>query len=144
MIWRVNDVVYRDIDELLEQIITEDDFDDEDYVEESINEAYGSIDICGEEFMAYDILHNMNDSLLDEYRDGCAADWVERERDDAKYDLERLDPGEGAYINGYYVECEEGEEDDEDWEPEVYVDPCAVSEEDDTKIRDLFKDFQQL
>lgn len=139
--WRVDGRVYRDVDLLVEDLITEDSFDDEDYIEESVNEAYGSIEIAGETFEAYDILHDMNEYLLDDVRSDFIDNWVETERDDAKYELERLDPGETVYIHGSYVECIDEEEEPEE---EVYVDPTEVSKEDDTAIRSLFDDFQKI
>lgn len=138
--YRVDGRVYEDVDLLVEDLITEDSFDDEDYIEESVNEAYGSIEIAGETFEAYDILHDMNEYLLDDVRNDFIDSWVENEREDAKYELNRLDPGEGCYVHGSYVECIEDDEPEE----EVYVDPTEVSKEDDTAIRSLFDDFQKI
>ena len=138
--YRVNGHIYNDADSLVEDLITEDSFDDEDYIEESINESYGSIDIAGETFEAYDILNNLNDSLLADIRDEIIEGWVESEREDIKYALERLDPGEEYCINGARVECIGDEEPEE----EVYVDPTEVNKEDDNAIRSLFDGFQKI
>lgn len=52
----------RCLEDWLRSYITEDDVD----LEDLINDAYGSIEICGRDFYAYDILNALGDDMLDD------------------------------------------------------------------------------
>lgn len=114
MIYRVDDNVFYDIESVLDYCICEDwHSDDHDEFEEWVNDAYGFIVIAGERFYAYDILDRMDESTLDSLRDDYCESENDRDRGDARYELEHADPGDLVECQGYTIHVEEEEEQEE-------------------------------
>lgn len=113
MIYRVDDEVFYDIDAVLDYCISEDyHSDDYDEFEDWVNEAYGSIDIAGERFYAYNILDKMDESTFYALKDDYCEEENDRDRGDARYELEHAESGDRVECQGYtiYVEEEKGQE----------------------------------
>ena len=114
MIYRVNDDVFHDIDAVLDYCIDEDyHSDDYDEFEDHVNDTYGYIDIAGERFYAYDILDKMDENTLDDLKDDYCEEENERDRDDARYGLEHVKPGDWVECQGYTIYVEEEQEQEE-------------------------------
>lgn len=114
MIYRVDDDVFHDIETVVDYCISEDwHNDDYEQFEEWVNEAYGFITIAGKRFSAYDILDKMDEDAFFALRDEYCEGENERDREDAKYELEHAEPGDRVECQGYTIYVEEEKEEEE-------------------------------
>ena len=115
MIYKVNDETFDNIDDVIEYCIEPDYHRDDDYFKEWVDEEYGSIDIGGKTYYAYDILrdddYNYSD-VLDAYCE-CEND---NDEGNARYALRNASDGEEVYIQAYTVKCYESGDYDGDGE----------------------------
>ena len=120
MIYRVDDDVFHDIDAVLDYCICEDyHSDDYDEFEEWVNDAYGFIAIAVERYYAYDILDKLDENTLDSLRDDYCESENDRDREDARYELEHADPGDRVECQGYTSHVEEEQEEQEEPDNDV-------------------------
>jgi len=110
-----NDEVFDNYEDAVDSCIDEDYHSDDDYFEEWVNDTYGSIEIGGDTFWAYDIIYQMGDESY--LRDSFCEAQNESDRDEAIWSLRRGDIGDE-------VECQNCtiriiEDDEEEREPFV-------------------------
>ena len=115
MRYKVEDEIFDDYRDAVEYCISEDYHEDDDF-EEWINDLYGSIEINGTTYWAYDIADNAGD-LYDLRREFCESQ-NERDRDEANYELRNATPGDEIECQSYTIEvlADEGEEETGDFD----------------------------
>ena len=86
---------------------------DEDGYDDMLDDAYGTVSICGYEYDSSYALHQLDEIA---YRCGF-SDYTDSIQSDIEYDLENMDDGEECEIYNCTVICEDNEgEDDEESE----------------------------
>ena len=124
MRYKVNDKIFDSIDDVIDYCIEEDYHDaTEDYFEIWVNDNYDTIYIANQRYRPYDILENFGDLdiVIDDYQYSMNED----DKYNAKYELERADPGDEIDCQRYTIlVCE-----DEDANENEYVDSTASIEE---------------
>ena len=118
MRYKVNGEIFDDPEDAVECCISEDYHKNDDYFEEWVNDNWGSIEIAGYTYYAYDILDKAGDlySFLDDF---CES-MNEADRDDAIYELTHSDEGDEVYCQGDIIECIKDEYDDDEYDDEDY------------------------
>jgi len=111
MRYQVDNEIFDNIDDAIEYCIVEDYHEDDDYFEEWVNEAYGSISINGESYWAYDILEQADDYNFRELKSNFCESQNERDIDDARYELRDAEVGTFAYLHGSKIEVIEDSDD---------------------------------
>lgn len=147
------DMYFDDCEEAVDYCLDDDyHWDDEWTFKDYVNEAYGSIEICGRTFYAYEILEGIDDNLLDDlHRDFC-NDENDRDREDALYDLRNADAGEEIECQSYTIVVVEDEEElnEEDQEDCIeatrryYDERSAIAKEIETNEKNMEKDMISL
>lgn len=98
------DYIYDTIDEVLEDCIDPDYHRDDDYFETWVNERYGSIDIYGETYWAYDILQEMSTYNLDNLRTDYCDECNDEDRDNIEDELADGEVGDRYDVHNYVIE----------------------------------------
>ena len=112
MRYEVDNEIFYNIEDVLEYCIDDDyHYDDEGDLEEWINDRYGYINICGDDYSAYDILRTFEDSNWDYARDRYCEEKNEQDREDARYELERAEDKEEVEIQNHIVTVYKDDED---------------------------------
>ena len=107
------DKIFDEIEDVLEFCIDDEYHWDDDYFEEWVNDNWGSIDINGYDYYAYDILDRAGD--LDSVREDYCENLNENDYDEARYALRRANVGDTIDIQAYEVEViDDGEEEEEE------------------------------
>jgi len=142
MRYRVNDCVFEDIDELLDEYADEDYHWDDDYFEDWVNETYHSIYINGTNYYAYDILDHMASDELRDLREQYCEDETENDKENARYELRNADPGDTVDFQAYTIEVLDDEEPG-DYDGDEGVEAVAVHAETIEAVR-MFIDEQKM
>ena len=93
--------------------------DQEVDVDESIDECYGRIEICGTEYWASRILRELDENVYEEYLDDERRNYAENNRDYVAAQIRLLDAGEeyncegGITVTAIEVLDEDDEEEDD-------------------------------
>ena len=109
-----SDQYFDDYEDAVDYCIDYDYHQDDDYFEEWINDCYGSVQIGGYEYSAYDVLDKMND--LSDFLDSYIESQNESDKDNAMYELRHADVGDVIDCQAYSIEVVADEEDEEDIE----------------------------
>ena len=160
MKYRVNDVTFDSIEDVLDYCIVDDyHYEDNDDFEEWVNEAYGHIEINGEEYWAYDILNNADDYNYRELRNSYCENENDNDRENAENELLSAEDGDEVYLHGNVIHCyEENEEETGDYDGDdlsslemirAYIEEQKVlaeqqKENDKKNEEDLMKLFQTI
>ena len=135
---------YFDIDNVIDACIDEEyHTDEDDYFEEWINDRYGSIDICGDTYYAYDILSEYGhlDYALDEYRESQN----DNDRENARYELEHATDCDEVYIQAYTVKCyDDAPAGDYDGDEDQFYDGSETLDDLVNNIRQFYDDQASL
>ena len=91
--------------------------DDDDGFRDYVREQYGSVEVCGYDFDALDILES-DDYVYCEAKRDWANNELDNARDNAEYELRHATPGDTIWIGSYEVDVCEYEEEDEEEEEE--------------------------
>ena len=84
-------------------------------VDESLDECYGRIQICGTDYWASQILKELNETQYYEYLDDERRSRAENDRDWVEEQLDKMDDGdEERFEGGIRVTCFEDDEDEDD------------------------------
>lgn len=111
MRYKVDDKYFDEYEEAIDYCIEERWHEDDDYFKEWVNDTYGSIEINGDWYSAYDILDNMDSSNLDSLLDDFCERMNEDDKDEARYELKRADVGEEIYVHNSTIIVVDDEED---------------------------------
>lgn len=110
----VDDKTFYDINDVIEYCIDSDYHEEDDYFEEWVNDRYGSIEIYGDSYYAYDILNNCDSYALDRLRYAYCEESNDTDIDEARYDLEHASVGDEIDIQRYTVEVLDESDDSDD------------------------------
>ena len=113
MRYRVDDNIFNDIESVLDYCIQDDYYADDDYFSEWVNDLYGSIEIAGDTYYAYDILDNAGDGNMAYLRDQYCENMNDNDQDDAYRALRNAEPGEEIECQNYVIHVLEDEDEDE-------------------------------
>lgn len=105
-----------ELSDLIDRICNPENYEDEDEYDDHLNEVYNYYRINGCEFSPSEILKSCDE---DAYYD-CLRDWAQDRADEDKTDcldeLEMMNHDDETTWNGYYIRCEEIDEDEEEEE----------------------------
>ena len=110
MKYLVDDKTFDNIDDTIDWCI-DDDFHRDDYqsFETWVNDTYGSLDVAGCCFNAYDILQSLAPDLLNDLIDDFCRDEDEYDRENARYELTNAEHGTTVWIQSKKVEVVDNE-----------------------------------
>ena len=93
---------FTSIDDVVDYIINDEDYISEYDVDidEELNEAYGSIDIYGNNFSAAAILYNMSEDEYYAFADERRRESAAESKGDIYERIEQLDPGDSGHFSG--------------------------------------------
>ena len=112
---RDTDMDFDNYEDAVDYCISDDYHWDDDWsFKDYINDSYGSIEIGGRTYYAYDIVEAFDDSMLDDLRSSWCENENENDKDEAIYDLRNAVAGDVIECQAYYIEVIEDEEEDED------------------------------
>lgn len=114
MRYKYNNEIYYDIDQLLDDLIDYDYHDQDDYFEEWVNETYGSIEIAGDTYYAYDIIDNAGDGNMSYLHEQYNEVENDNDRDNARWELSNANPGDEVYCQDQTIYVLEDEDDEEE------------------------------
>ena len=105
MRYKINyqEVIFDDIEDVLDYCIQEDYHEDDDYFEEWVNDCYDRVTINGSTYYPFDILNELDFNNLQELKAQYCEESNETDRDQGRYELNRADAGDEVYIQGYEV-----------------------------------------
>lgn len=128
-----NNEIFDSIEDVLDYCIDESYHEDDDYFEEWCNNEWGSIEINGDTYWAYDILDNDNYNRRDAMNRFCEC-MNDEDRDQAMYELQHASDGDEIDVQGYTVIALE----DEDYgdEPFDVVAACKLQLEEEQRIKE--------
>jgi len=114
----VDGETFEDIEAVLDYCISDDYYDDDDYFEEWVNETYGSIEIAGDTYYAYDIIDNAGDGNMNYLHERYNEDKNDNDRDETRYQLEHASDGDEIYCQNYVIKVVDDKDYDEEDENE--------------------------
>lgn len=149
------DKYFDNYEDAIEYCINSEYHYDDDYFEEWVNETYGHIDIYGNEYYAYDILKNMDESELDNLLSSYCENENESDRENAMYEFRNASPGDTVLVQAYEIKVidETGDTDGDEelvdslesvrqyLEEQSYLNEQAKKqeEEDENEVMNLFQ-----
>lgn len=128
-----NDERFDDVDDVLDRVIYEDYYDDDEAMSEWIDDVYeeGHVTIGGVTFSPSEIVKACDDTLWRELTSEYQESQVANDKDYYYSEVDRMNDGDSVCINGFDIECfeEEDEEDNNDDEAKSF--PFDLEEEDE-------------
>lgn len=103
MRYEVDSETFYDIEDVLNYCIEDDYHEDDDEFEDWVNDEYGSITICGDEYYAYDILEKADDHNWSYAKSRYCEEKNDNDREDAIYELTHCKANDYVYIQSYTV-----------------------------------------
>lgn len=98
------DQVFYNIIDVLDFVISDDYHADDENFEESVNDNYGSININGAEYNAFDIVKECDYYNFRELQINYCEEQNDRDREEAEYQLQDAENGDVVYVQGYTIE----------------------------------------
>ena len=114
MTYTTDGEAFQDIDSVLNYCIEDDYHEDDMDFEEWVNDMYGSIDICGDTYYAYDILDHASDGNITYAKERFCEERNGNDREEAEYELRHAVPGDDIEVQRYVVHVWEDQEEDDD------------------------------
>lgn len=95
--------IFDDYEEAIDYCIDEEYHREDDYFEEWVNECYGSIEICGVTYSAFEIIDTFDDGNYHDVLYNYCDSENENDRDNARYELVHAHVGDEIYVQNQTI-----------------------------------------
>ena len=107
MVYIVDDNQFEDMDEAIDECISDDYHAYDDDFEDWVNDEYEHLTVKGRYFAPYDIFRALDEDILEELRDDYCAFRNDEDRDEALYELRDANDGDFVYVQDSVIRCVE-------------------------------------